>query len=206
MNPIDGSRILFDVYGNERVSSSGHRDIGAVQALAPVPLPSSLLLLMGGVGALLMKGSRRRCRLCLPFGFSSHAALRSDPGAKALMTVIPGRHSTVPDHAERNHNHGVRTMTLYSRKTATILLAALLPFGLAACDESASTSSRPAMAASCPSDLGGNECEYYMDGYRAGADDGAMGMSMAYQRHEGYDLRFEPYFARGYEAGWTQTR
>jgi len=97
-------------------------------------------------------------------------------------------------------------MTLYSRKTATILLAALLPFGLAACDGSASTSSRPAMAASCPSDLGGNECEYYMDGYRAGADDGAMGMSMAYQRHEGYDSRFEPYFARGYEAGWTQTR
>ena len=38
-------------------------------------------------------------------------------------------------------------MTSYSRKTATFLLAALLPFGLAACDESASTSSGPAMAA-----------------------------------------------------------
>jgi hypothetical protein len=24
-----------------------------------------------------------------------------------------------------------------------------------------------------------------------------MGMSMAYERHEGYDSRFEPYFARG---------
>ena len=38
-------------------------------------------------------------------------------------------------------------MTLYSRKTATILLAALLPFGLAACDESASTSVEASMAA-----------------------------------------------------------
>jgi hypothetical protein len=58
----------------------------------------------------------------------------------------------------------------------------------------------------CPSDLKGNECEYYQDGYRAGADDGKMGMSMAYQRHEGYDSRFEPYFARGYEAGWKANR
>ena len=33
-----------------------------------------------------------------------------------------------------------------------------------------------------------------------------MGMSMAYQRHEDYDSRFEPYFARGYEAGWKANR
>ena len=58
----------------------------------------------------------------------------------------------------------------------------------------------------CPSDIKGNECEYYKDGYRAGAADGKMGMSMAYQRHEGYDSRFEPYFARGYEAGWNANR
>ena len=44
------------------------------------------------------------------------------------------------------------------------------------------------------------------DGYRAGGDDGKMGMSMAYERHEGYDSRFEPYFARGYDAGWKANR
>ena len=44
-------------------------------------------------------------------------------------------------------------MTSYSRTTATILLAALLPFGLAACDESASTSSGAAMAASETNDV-----------------------------------------------------
>ena len=58
----------------------------------------------------------------------------------------------------------------------------------------------------CPTDLKGNECEYYKDGYRAGVQDGKMGMSMAYQRHEGYDSRFEPYFARGYQAGWMISR
>jgi hypothetical protein len=45
----------------------------------------------------------------------------------------------------------------------------------------------------CPSDIKGNECDYY----KAGVDDGKMGMSMVYERHEGYDSRFEPYFARG---------
>jgi len=44
-------------------------------------------------------------------------------------------------------------MTFYSRKTTAILLAALLPFGLAACDESASTSSGAAMAASETNDV-----------------------------------------------------
>ena len=58
----------------------------------------------------------------------------------------------------------------------------------------------------CPSDIKGNECDYYKDGYKAGADDGKMGMSMVYERHEGYDSRFEPYFARGYEAGWKANR
>ena len=58
----------------------------------------------------------------------------------------------------------------------------------------------------CPSDIKGNECAYYQDGYKAGADDGKMGMSMMYERHEGYDSRFEPYFKRGYEAGWKANR
>jgi len=61
-------------------------------------------------------------------------------------------------------------------------------------------------SATCPMDLKGNECEYYKSGYRAGVGDGKMGMSMMYDRHEGYDSRFEPYFARGYEAGWIANR
>jgi hypothetical protein len=46
----------------------------------------------------------------------------------------------------------------------------------------------------------------FKDGYRAGGDDGKMGMSMVYERHVGYDSRFEPYFARGYDAGWKANR
>jgi len=60
---------------------------------------------------------------------------------------------------------------------------------------------------SCPNDLGGNECEYYMDGYKAGKDDANMSMSRAYERHgDDYDSRFEEYFARGYQAGWNDFR
>lgn len=59
----------------------------------------------------------------------------------------------------------------------------------------------------CPSDIKGNECEYYTDGYKAGAEDGKAGQSMAYERHsDAYDSRFEPYYARGYEAGWKANR
>lgn len=62
-------------------------------------------------------------------------------------------------------------------------------------------------AGSCPTDLGGNECEYYMDGYWAGKDDAEMSMSRVYQRHsEDYDSRFEEYFARGYQSGWNDHR
>lgn len=60
---------------------------------------------------------------------------------------------------------------------------------------------------SCPTDLGGNECEYFLDGYKAGKDDADMSMSRAYQRHgDAYDSRFEAYFARGYQAGWNDHR
>lgn len=59
----------------------------------------------------------------------------------------------------------------------------------------------------CPNDLGGNECEYYMDGYKAGKDDAQMSMSRAYERHaDYYDSRFEEYFARGYQSGWNDFR
>ena len=60
---------------------------------------------------------------------------------------------------------------------------------------------------SCPNDLGGNECEYYMDGYKAGKDDANMSMSRAYERHaDDYDSRFEEYFSRGYQSGWNDFR
>jgi len=58
INPITGEPILFDVYGNDRVSSAGFRDIGAVQALAPVPLPAGLPLLLTGL--FVLAGLRRR--------------------------------------------------------------------------------------------------------------------------------------------------
>ena len=60
---------------------------------------------------------------------------------------------------------------------------------------------------SCPSDLGGNECEYYMDGYKAGKEDGQNSMSSVYERYsDDYDSRFEKYFASGYSAGWNDYR
>jgi len=60
---------------------------------------------------------------------------------------------------------------------------------------------------SCPSDIRGNECEYYMDGYKAGKSDGQASMSSVYERYsDDYDSRFEPYFARGYQAGWNDYR
>jgi hypothetical protein len=87
--------------------------------------------------------------------------------------------------------------------SATALALALVAGG---CATATQTSGGTGAGSACPSDIKGNECEYYQDGYRAGADDGKMGMSMAYERHEGYDSRFEPYFARGYEAGWKANR
>ena len=62
-------------------------------------------------------------------------------------------------------------------------------------------------AGSCPTDLGGNECEYYMDGYKAGKGDADMSMSRLYERHgDDYDSRFEAYFSRGYQSGWNDNR
>lgn len=54
---------------------------------------------------------------------------------------------------------------------------------------------------------GSNERAYYDDGCRKGTKDAKMSMSMAYQRHSDmYDTRFEPYFAKGYEACWRRHR
>jgi len=62
-------------------------------------------------------------------------------------------------------------------------------------------------ANSCPSDVRGNECEYYKDGYRAGKEDGKASMSRFFGRHsDSYDSRFKPYFADGYNNGWNDYR
>ncbi len=61
INPIDGSVISTDVYGNPR-TANGRRDIGAVQLTAPVPGPLPLL----GIGAAFgwSRRLRRRLRSC----------------------------------------------------------------------------------------------------------------------------------------------
>jgi hypothetical protein len=60
---------------------------------------------------------------------------------------------------------------------------------------------------SCPSDLGGNECEYYKDGYKLGKEDGQNSMSSVYERYSDYyDSRFERYFSSGYRDGWNDYR
>ena len=87
---------------------------------------------------------------------------------------------------------------------SVFLVALVLAF--TACATDTGTGTRSQASDACPSDIKGNECDYYKDGYKAGADDGKMGMSMVYERHEGYDSRFEPYFARGYKAGWKANR
>jgi len=59
----------------------------------------------------------------------------------------------------------------------------------------------------CPSDIRGNECEYYKDGYNAGKQDAKMSMSSAYERHsDAYDRRFKNYYAKGYKDGWNNYR
>lgn len=69
---------------------------------------------------------------------------------------------------------------------------------------------RSRSSASYDSDLptaGSNERAYYDDGCREGTKDAKMSMSMAYMRHSDmYDSRFEPYFAKGYEACWKKYR
>jgi hypothetical protein len=111
-----------------------------------------------------------------------------------------------PTVAAANTNPEYRKMTYDRFKIALLAAAVSLTFAGGGCATETGTSGGAQASGACPSDIKGNECEYYQDGYRAGAEDGKMGMSMAYQRHEGYDSRFEPYFARGYEAGWKANR
>lgn len=94
----------------------------------------------------------------------------------------------------------------YNRLRTALLAAATLTVAASGCATDTGGAGGAQASDACPANIKGNECEYYQDGYRAGAGDGKMGMSMAYQRHEGYDSRFEPYFARGYDAGWKANR
>jgi hypothetical protein len=94
----------------------------------------------------------------------------------------------------------------YNRCRIALLTAAILTLAGSGCATDTGSAGGAPTSGACPADLKGNECAYYQDGYRAGAGDGKMGMSMMYERHEGYDSRFEPYFARGYEAGWRANR
>ena len=97
-------------------------------------------------------------------------------------------------------------MTYDRFKIALLAATATMTFAAGGCTTATGTGGVAQASNACPSDIKGNECDYYKDGYKAGADDGKMGMSMVYERHEGYDSRFEPYFARGYEAGWKANR
>lgn len=55
----------------------------------------------------------------------------------------------------------------------------------------------------CPAGMESNNCEYYKDGFNAGKEDRAIGLSNAYERHENsYDGRFESSYAQGYDKGW----
>lgn len=66
-----------------------------------------------------------------------------------------------------------------------------------------SVKAAPQSAIQCPDTWTGGKCEYYKDGYKAGATDRKAGMSNAYERHAGaYDSRNASYYQAGYEAGW----
>jgi hypothetical protein len=111
-----------------------------------------------------------------------------------------------PEVATQNIKQEDKNMAYHRFKLALGAAAVTLALAAGGCATGTGTAGGAYASNACPSDLKGNECEYYKDGYRAGAEDGKMGMSMAYERHEGYDSRFEPYFARGYEAGWRANR
>ena len=91
------------------------------------------------------------------------------------------------------------------RKSIVLCGLTTLSLALAGCVETTTTPGAAVSSSACPSSLGANECEYYRDGYALGVQDRGMGMSMAYERHDGYDSTFEPYFASGYNAGWSSS-
>ena len=89
-------------------------------------------------------------------------------------------------------------------KTRIALVTAILAAAsLAGCVEDTGSTSAPPSSGLTP---GSNEQAYFDDGCVAGTSDAKAKMSMAYERHDGYDSRFEPYFRQGYEACWAANR
>jgi len=85
-------------------------------------------------------------------------------------------------------------------KTRILLVSAILAAAsLSGCVEDTGSTSAPPSSGLTP---GSNEQAYFDDGCVAGTSDAKASMSMAYERHDGYDSRFEPYFRQGYEACW----
>ena len=88
-------------------------------------------------------------------------------------------------------------------KRIVLVTVILATASLAGCvEDTGSTNSRPSSGLT----PGSNEQAYYDDGCVAGTNDAMASMSMAYERHDGYDSRFEPYFRQGYEACWAANR
>ncbi len=89
-------------------------------------------------------------------------------------------------------------------KTRIALVTAILAAtSLAGCvEDTGATSAQPSSSLT----PGSNEQAYFDDGCVAGTSDAKASMSMAYERHDGYDSRFEPYFRQGYEACWAANR
>ena len=87
----------------------------------------------------------------------------------------------------------------------TIFAVFWIAAGLALSGCSESTDSPSVSGSSVPTP-GSNERAYYDDGCRAGTSDAQASMSMLYERHEGYDSRFEPFFKQGYEDCWRRYR
>jgi len=86
-------------------------------------------------------------------------------------------------------------------KTRIALVTAILAAAsLAGCVEDTGYTNPAPSSGLAP---GSNEQAYYDDGCVAGTNDAKARMSMTYQRHDGYDSRFEPYFRQGYEACWA---
>ena len=89
-------------------------------------------------------------------------------------------------------------------KTRIVLVSAILAAAsLSGCVEDTGSTSAPPSSGLTP---GSNEQAYFDDGCVAGTSDAKASMSMAYERHDGYDSRFEPYFRQGYEACWFANR
>ena len=86
------------------------------------------------------------------------------------------------------------------KKQIVLVTAILATASLVGCVQDTGSTNPPSFSGVTP---GSNEQAYFDDGCVAGTRDAKASMSMAYERHDGYDSRFEPYFRQGYEACWA---